>query len=107
VDRDLDSIKLKIHNFQGKNDLEVYLKGEKKVNWIFDYCSYSEAKKLKDDMASIKQHISGADQRRFNMSKEEKQWLRVSNIYNHNASMRLDKEREVERLTKVYKETNK
>jgi hypothetical protein len=41
------------------------------------------------------------------MSKEEKQWLRVSNIYDHNASIRLDKEREVERLTKVYKETNK
>jgi hypothetical protein len=107
VDRDLDSIKLKIHNFQGKNDLKVYLKGEKKVDWIFDYHSYSEAKKLKDDMGSIKQHISRADQRRFNMSKEEKQWLRVSNIYDHNASIRLDKEREVERLTKVYKETNK
>ena len=41
------------------------------------------------------------------MSKEEKQRLRVSNIYDHNASIRLDKEREVERLAKVYKETNK
>jgi hypothetical protein len=31
-------------------------------------------------MASMQQHISGVDQRRFNMSKEEKQRLQVSNI---------------------------
>jgi hypothetical protein len=36
-----------------------------------------------------------ADKRRFNMSKEEKQRLLVSKIYVHNASLRLDKEREV------------
>ena len=47
------------------------------------------------------------DRRRFNMSKEEKQRLRVSNIYAHNAFMILDKKREAERLAKVYKETNK
>jgi hypothetical protein len=41
------------------------------------------------------------------MRKEEKWRLRVLNIYYYNASMRLDKEREVERLAKVYKETNK
>jgi len=41
------------------------------------------------------------------MSKEEKQRLWVLNIYDHNASMRLEKEREAERLVKVYKETNK
>jgi len=49
-------------------------------------------KDLKDDMASMKQHISRANKRRFNMSKEEKQMLQVLNIYDHNDSMRLDKE---------------
>jgi hypothetical protein len=43
VDGDLDSVKLKIPNFQGKNDLEAYLEWEKKVDWIFFYYhSYSE-----------------------------------------------------------------
>jgi hypothetical protein len=55
----------------------------------------------------MKQQIIGVDWRRFNMSKEEKRRLRVLNIYDHNASMRLDKEREAKRLAKVYKETNK
>ena len=41
------------------------------------------------------------------MSKEEKQRLWISNIYDNNAFMRLDKEPEVEQLAKVYKETNK
>jgi len=36
MDGDLDTIKLKIPNFQGKNDPEAYLEWEKKVNWIFD-----------------------------------------------------------------------
>ena len=35
MDGELDTIKLKIPNFQGKNDLEVYLEWEKKVDWIF------------------------------------------------------------------------
>jgi hypothetical protein len=35
VDRDLDSIKPKILNFQGKSDPEAYLEWEKKVDWIF------------------------------------------------------------------------
>jgi len=47
MDGDLDTIKSKIPNFQGKNDLEAYLEWEKKVDWIF-YChSYSEQKKVK------------------------------------------------------------
>jgi len=47
LDGDLDAIKLKIPSFQGKNDLEIYLEWEKKVDWIF-YChNYSEAKKVK------------------------------------------------------------
>jgi hypothetical protein len=35
IDRDLDSIKLKIPNFQGKSDLEAYSEWKKKVDWIF------------------------------------------------------------------------
>jgi hypothetical protein len=35
MDRDLDTIKLKIPKFQGKNDPEAYLEWEKKVDWIF------------------------------------------------------------------------
>jgi hypothetical protein len=35
MDGDLDTIKSKIPNFQGKNDLEAYLEWEKRVDWIF------------------------------------------------------------------------
>jgi hypothetical protein len=37
VDGDLDSIKLRIPNFQGKNDPEAYLEWEKMVDWILEY----------------------------------------------------------------------
>jgi len=47
MDGDLDTIKLKIPNFQGKNDPEAYLEWEKKVDWIFNCHSYSEQKKVK------------------------------------------------------------
>jgi len=47
MDGDLDTIKLKIPNFQGKNDPEAYLEWEKKVDWIFDCHSYSEKKEGK------------------------------------------------------------
>jgi len=44
---DLDAIKLKIPSFQGKNDPEMYLDWEKRVDWIF-YChNYSKVKKVK------------------------------------------------------------
>jgi len=33
---------------------------------------YWKAKKMEDDIDSIRQHISGADRRRFTMSKEDK-----------------------------------
>ena len=47
LDGDLDAIKLKIPSFQGKNDPEMNLKWEKKVDWIF-YChNYLEVKKVK------------------------------------------------------------
>jgi len=35
MDRVLNTIKLRISNFQGKNDPETYLEWEKKVDWIF------------------------------------------------------------------------
>jgi len=40
MDGDLDTIKLKIPNFQGKNNPKAYLEWEKKVDWIFDCHSY-------------------------------------------------------------------
>jgi hypothetical protein len=42
MDGDLNSIKLKIPNFQGKNNPDAYLEWEKKVDWTFYYHSYSE-----------------------------------------------------------------
>jgi len=47
MDMDLNTIKLKIPNFQGKNNPEAYLEWEKKVDWIFDCYSYSEQNKVK------------------------------------------------------------
>ncbi|GKV06999.1 hypothetical protein SLEP1_g18811 [Rubroshorea leprosula] len=44
-DRDLGSIKMKIPPFQGKNDPDVYLEWEKKVELVFDCHNYSEEKK--------------------------------------------------------------
>jgi len=41
------------------------------------------------------------------MSEGEKLRLWVSNIYDHNAFMMLDKKREVKWIAKVYKEINK
>ena len=47
IDRNLGNIKLKIPSFQGKNDLEVYLEWEKKVEFIFECHNYSKEKKSK------------------------------------------------------------
>ena len=47
VDKDLDSIELKILNLQGKNDSDTYLEWEKKVDRIFYYHNYSKQKKVK------------------------------------------------------------
>ena len=47
TDRNLGNIKIKIPSFQGKNDLEVYLEWEKKVEFIFECHNYSEEKKVK------------------------------------------------------------
>ena len=44
VDRDLSSIKMKIPQFQGKNDPELYLEWEKKVEHIFECHNYSTEK---------------------------------------------------------------
>ena len=47
TDRNLGNIKKKIPSFQGKNDPEVYLEWEKKVELIFECHNYSEEKKVK------------------------------------------------------------
>ena len=47
TDRNLGNIKMKIPLFQGKNDLEVYLEWEKKVEFIFECHNYSKEKKVK------------------------------------------------------------
>ena len=47
VDRDLSSIKMKIPQFQGKNDPELYLEWKKKVEHIFECHNYSKEKKVK------------------------------------------------------------
>ncbi|KAH9780675.1 hypothetical protein KPL71_008169 [Citrus sinensis] len=47
IDHDLGSIKLNIPSFQGKNDPEVYLEWEKKVELVFDCHNYSEEKNVK------------------------------------------------------------
>ena len=47
TDKNLGDIKMKIPSFQGKNDLEVYLEWEKKVEFIFECHNYSVEKKVK------------------------------------------------------------
>ena len=44
-DRNLGSIKINLPYFQGRNDPEVYLEWEKKVELIFDCHNYSGKKK--------------------------------------------------------------
>ncbi|RDX86914.1 hypothetical protein CR513_31680, partial [Mucuna pruriens] len=46
-DNYLGNIKMSIPAFQGKNDLEVYLEWERKVEHVFDSHNYSEEKKVK------------------------------------------------------------
>ena len=46
TDRNLGNIKMKIPSFQGKNDPEVYLEWEKKVEFIFECHNYSEEKNV-------------------------------------------------------------
>ncbi|XP_035539637.1 uncharacterized protein LOC109000794 [Juglans regia] len=46
-DNDLGNIKIKISSFQGKNDPEVYLEWETKMEMVFDCHNYSEIKKVK------------------------------------------------------------
>ena len=47
TNRNLRNIKMKIPSFQGKNDPEVYLEWEKKVEFIFECHNYFEEKKVK------------------------------------------------------------
>ncbi|XP_040998254.1 uncharacterized protein LOC121244313 [Juglans microcarpa x Juglans regia] len=46
-DNDFGNIKIKIPSFQGKNDPEVYLEWETKMEMVFDCHNYSEIKKVK------------------------------------------------------------
>ena len=46
-DNNLGSIKMKILSFQGRNDPEVYLEQEKKIELVFDCHNYFELKKVK------------------------------------------------------------
>ncbi|XP_042448964.1 uncharacterized protein LOC122033874 [Zingiber officinale] len=47
VDRNMGTIKLSIPPFQGKNDPNVYIEWERKVELVFDCHNYSEEKKVK------------------------------------------------------------
>ena len=47
VDRNLGSIKMKIPSFQGRNDPDMYLEWQRKVDLIFEFYNYSEEKKGK------------------------------------------------------------
>ncbi|XP_052181971.1 uncharacterized protein LOC127794765 [Diospyros lotus] len=47
IDNNLDNIKMQIPSFQGKNNPEVYLEWETKVEMVFDCHNYSELKKVK------------------------------------------------------------
>ena len=47
VDHNLGSIKIKIHIFQERNDPDMYLEWERKVDLIFKCHNYSKDKKLK------------------------------------------------------------
>ncbi|RDX99824.1 hypothetical protein CR513_17065, partial [Mucuna pruriens] len=64
-DNYLDNIKMTIPTFQGKNDPELYLEWERKVQHVFDCHNYSEEKKVKlvavtfTDYAGISLHRNG------------------------------------------------
>ena len=45
--RGVDNIKMKIPPYQGRNDPDVYLEWERKVDLVFDCHAYSEEKKIK------------------------------------------------------------
>lgn len=47
IDHNTGQIKLSIQSFQGKNDPDIYIELERKVEHIFDCHNYSELKKVK------------------------------------------------------------
>ncbi|GKV34687.1 hypothetical protein SLEP1_g43039 [Rubroshorea leprosula] len=61
-DRDLVSIKMKIPPFQGKNDPDVYLEWEKKVELVFDCHNYSEKKNVKLAVVEFTDYTVGLTQ---------------------------------------------
>ncbi|GKV06452.1 hypothetical protein SLEP1_g18350 [Rubroshorea leprosula] len=62
-DHDLGNIKMKIPPFQGKNDPDVYLEWEKKVELVFDCHNYSEEKKVKLTAVEFTDYAVGLTQR--------------------------------------------
>jgi len=47
MNNNINSIKMKIPSFKGRNDAETYLEWERKVERIFECHNYSEVKKVK------------------------------------------------------------
>ena len=47
IDKNLNSIKMKIPSFQGKVDPDVYLDWEQRVELIYEYHNFSKEKKVK------------------------------------------------------------
>ena len=57
-DNHLGSIKMTIPTFQGKNDPELYLEWERKVEHVFDCHNYSKEKKVKLDVVEFTNYAS-------------------------------------------------
>ena len=55
-DNNLGGIKMKIPSFQGRSNLEAYLKWEKKMEFVFDCHNYSETKKVKLAVIEFSEH---------------------------------------------------
>ncbi|XP_075662695.1 uncharacterized protein LOC142632168 [Castanea sativa] len=85
TNRNLRNIKMKIPAFQGKNDPEVYLEWEKKVELIFECHNYFEEKKVKLAVIEFTDYaIIWRDQlvmnRRRNHEKPIKIWEEMKDI---------------------------
>ena len=59
VDKSLGSIKMKIPSFQGKNDPDLYIEWERKVELVFDCHNYSEEKKVKLAAVEFTDYVDG------------------------------------------------
>ncbi|XP_042380029.1 uncharacterized protein LOC121972425 [Zingiber officinale] len=57
VDHNMGTIKLSIPPFQGKNDPDVYIEWERKVELVFDCHNYSEEKKVKHAAVAFTDYV--------------------------------------------------